>query len=115
MSFETCVSLGAFRNLAVGEALAQARRASEPVWGRLSVREVQICPQNAGALTTDVAEWLRLSNPDVRFRLHANARAAGWSSIADASTFGMFEGYFSCLRAVSRALDAPAYTPSESR
>lgn len=107
---EVYVSLGAFPARHYREALRLAREASEPLLGPLSVRHVQICPQNIGDINVEDAKALRADNPDVRFRLHANARVKGWSSRADASSFGAFEGYFYELYDVMAALDAPAYT-----
>jgi len=110
MSFDVHISLGAFRACSVEEAIQRARTADEPVYPRISVSHAQICPQNPGRLTVDDAESLRIRNPDVQFRLHANVQAEGWSSQADASTFGKHEAYFRRLQALSEALDAPAYT-----
>ena len=103
-------SLGAWRGLTAHSAIQEARSASEPLLGPLSVAHAQICPQNPGKLNVDDADTLRIANPDVHFRLHANAQAAGWSSQADASTFGDFENYFGILQRVSETLGAPAYT-----
>ena len=103
-------SLGAWRAVSVQGAMERARHASEPFLGPISLAHAQICPQNPGKLTVDDAETLRLTFPATQFRLHANAQVAGWSSQADASTFGEHEGYFHTLSRVSEALGARAYT-----
>ena len=103
-------SLGAWRGLSVGSAMEEAADASEPLLGKLCLDHAQICPQNPGKITKEDAQALRLQYPDVQFRLHANAQALGWSSMADASTLNQFSAYFDTLRGLSEALQAPAYT-----
>jgi hypothetical protein len=103
-------SLGAWRGIPVNAALAESRSASEPLHGKLSIGHAQVCPQNPGRLDPDRAQDLRLHNPDVQFRLHANAQVAGWSSQADASAFDQHEDYFRNLERVSQAFGAPVYT-----
>lgn len=103
-------SLGAWRAMSVKTALAESRVASEPLLGKLSTGHAQVCPQNPGRLDPDMAQDLRLHNPDIQFRLHANAQVAGWSSQADASAFGQHEDYFRNLERVSQAFGATAYT-----
>lgn len=110
MSFKVHVSLGALRGMRPQAALDRARSASEPFWGGLSTEQVQICPQNPGTLTPEEADRLARENPDVCFRLHANARAEGWNADADASTYAENRAYFERLVAISKSLRAPAYT-----
>lgn len=105
-----CASLGAFPGRTVREAMEEAKRASEPLLGPISVEEVQLCPQNRGTLTVEVAAALRREFPGTRFRLHANARVAGWTPFADASRLDRYPEYFQELWAVSMALAAPAFT-----
>lgn len=103
-------ALGAFRGIPVWSAMDMARSAKEPLFGPISTAQVQICPQNMGKMTTCSAEALRVRNPDVQFRLHANVQADGWTPHADASTFLQYGGYFHILRRISEALGAQAYT-----
>jgi hypothetical protein len=63
-----------------------------------------------GTLNLDVVNDLRRENPDVRFRLHANARVSGWSSQADAASLDQHEDYFHGLFELSEAINAPTYT-----
>lgn len=81
----------------------------EPHWG-LSLDEVQICPQNRGLLSTESVTALRNAYPGTRFRLHANARVAGWTSFMALANSDRHPGYFRTLSQVSNALKAPAYT-----
>jgi len=103
-------SLGAWRAMSAESAIQMARSASEPLFGALDCAHAQVCPQNPGKLTPETAARLREQNPDVQFRLHANAQVAGWSSHADASTFPSFRDYFRALKAVSEAFGAAGYT-----
>ncbi len=105
-------SLGAWPALPASSAMRGAVEAEEPLFGRLDLAHAQICPQNPGRLTLEDAAALREEFPQTQFRLHANAHAHGWSSLADASTYGQseFSEYFDRLIELSVAFDAPAYT-----
>jgi hypothetical protein len=103
-------SLGAWRAVRVETAIQMARSASEPLFGPLDCSHAQVCPQNPGKLTPEIVAQLREQNPSVQFRLHANAHVPGWSSLADASMFPQFQGYFADLRRISEAFGANGYT-----
>ena len=83
----------------------------EPLWGRLSLEQVQLCPQNHGKLTTERLDALMADYPRTTFRLHANVRLGGrqprWSA-ADVGSGS--RRYFEELGRLSRQLGAPAYT-----
>ena len=101
-------SLGAFPGKSVAQAMALAGNLD--ALGELSLDQVQICPQNAGVLDWIAAEALREDYPDTTFRLHANARVDGWSSLADLASLQHHAGYFIELATLSQVLEAPAYT-----
>lgn len=103
-------SLGAWRNRTAHKAALQALHAAEPLVGSLDPSRMQVCPQNPGQLGPSEAHELRQAFPQTRFRLHANAHAAGWSSQADASTQHLFAPYFEALGQLSSWLDGEAYT-----
>lgn len=102
------LALGAFP----GFSVAQAMQAAQPLAdaGVIRLDHVQICPQNAGTLDVESARALAAAYPNTQFRLHANARVAGWTSLADLSTLNRHMDYYVELGKVSRALGAGAYT-----
>lgn len=84
---------------------------SEPGLGTVSVRQMQICPQNPGQLTEARIERLQEMLPGCAFRLHANARVLERHHIEDASSFGRSTmEYFVALAGVSRRLGATGYS-----
>ncbi len=101
-------SLAAFPGKTVAEAMALAGTAFAV--GDMRLDQVQIGPQNAGALDWLSAQALQEAYPDTCFRLHANARVDGWSSLADLASLQHHAGYFIELAKISLVLEAPAYT-----
>ena len=90
---------------------ALAAGIEEPVMGRLSLAQVQLCPQNHGQLTEDRLQALMTAYPETTFRLHANVRLGGRQPQWAASDVGSgSQGYFEALGCLSRQLGAPAYT-----
>lgn len=99
----------------------------EPVWGRLAVDHIQICPQNRGILDDEgAADILAVLPGTTKARLHANVRLLPMSSshitgsspnAHDASTGMLWRGYpatsklyFHQLAKLSSLLGSPAYT-----
>lgn len=83
----------------------------EPLFGRLSSAQVQLCPQSRGILSEERAASLRSAYPDTKMRLHANVRVA--SGQPRYRTCDVHEGskaYFAELGRISRALGASIYT-----
>lgn len=111
------VSLGAYGRtphlVAIAEMLVSPPE--EPILGRLSTAHVQICPQNHGPFTADMAQQVRRSFPDIRWRLHANVRVHGVHRWADIGDWPQERDYFAELARVSQALLAPCYTAHAGR
>lgn len=104
------IALGAFPARNVENAMSLAATTSEPLFGQVSLSHVQICPQNTGRLDVEKAKELVAKYPNTQFRLHANARVAGWTAKADLAVFRQYPEYFGELAQVSKALGSPAYT-----
>lgn len=83
----------------------------EPVMGKLSLEQVQLCPQNHGQLTDDRLQALMTDYPNTVFRLHANVRTVGRQPRWTAADVGNgSRAYFKEIGRLSRLLGAPAYT-----
>lgn len=104
------IALGAFPARRVEDAMVLAANANEPLFGKVSLNHVQICPQNTGVIDVVQATKLMHDFPETQFRLHANARVKGWTSKADLASFNQYPDFFMELAMVSQALNAPAYT-----
>ncbi|MBU9363498.1 hypothetical protein [Burkholderia multivorans] len=111
------LSLAAWPGLRFEDAMETAirRPPHEPLLGRLLVDHVQLCPQNRGILTPDLAEHLRGQFPQTRFRLHANVRVLPERHLADWADWKPDDPYWQALATCSRSLDAPAYTAHAGR
>lgn len=90
--------------------IMSAEGVSEPLLGRLALEHVQLCPQNLGVLTEEVADELVAMSPETRFRLHANVRVLRPMVFCDASNFEHFPEWFDQAAKISKRLNAPAYT-----
>lgn len=88
---------------------------SDPLFGRLSLDEVQLVPQMAGILTCESAVELVQAYPGSRFRLHANVRVLPEHRRADLSNFAEERRWFAQAARVSRVLGARAYTAHAGR
>ena len=106
------LSLAAYPGLSFGEALVTAHSTppSEPLWGPLSMEQVQLCPQNAGHLSEDLVWQLREDFSEPRFRLHANVRVLPNRQVADLADWSDSQTYFSALAKVSHMLGATGYS-----
>ncbi len=92
-------------------SIASDSEPRDPVIGPLSLKNVQLCPQNCiSPFTEDDALRLREQYPDTAFRLHANARMSGGHLLADLSNYLRYRDYFQEIANVSSVLGAQAYT-----
>lgn len=87
----------------------------DPILGRLSTREVQLCPQNIGHLSEDLARSLMTRHPETRFRLHANVRVLRDRHILDLSTFDPTHPYWQQLARINTLLGGFGYTAHAGR
>lgn len=86
---------------------------SEPLFSPVSLKHVQLCPQNRTQITEELANELRETYPDTQFRLHANAHVLPQRVIIDASNDARIpenKRYFEQLAKISKILGAPAYS-----
>lgn len=111
------ISLGSYGRTSHLAAIASmlVSPPADPVLGRLSTAHVQICPQNIGQFTLDMAREVRRALPDTRWRLHANVRVHGAHRMLDIADWPMARDYFFDLSRLSKALDAPAYSAHAGR
>ncbi|HDR9471849.1 MULTISPECIES: hypothetical protein [Burkholderia cepacia complex] len=111
------VSLAAWPGLRFEEAVAEAidRPPHEPLLGTLECNHIQLCPQNRGVLTPELAQDLRHRFPRTRFRLHANVRVLAARRLADLADWNPGDPYWQALAARSQSLAALAYTAHAGR
>lgn len=113
MSFfqKVCPASSMFPGGSVHSAARQIVRASPEAYGKVSLDHMQLCPQHHGVIDEAVCDELMRAFPTTRFRLHANVRLFPKHHFFDASNYGP-ETYFYFRRAaaISRRLNAPAYT-----
>lgn len=92
------------------EKLAQGT--VEPIFGILSTEHVQLCPQHADFITSELLDSLMEKHPDIAFRLHSDVRTKkkiGYTM--DACDYNNNNAwYFKDLAAFSKQLDAPLYS-----
>lgn len=106
--FKKNIALGAFPGKSVSEAMILAKNMAEA--GIIAIDHVQVCPQNTGILSSDQAKKLRAAYPGTQFRLHANAKVDGWSSLSDLSNIERYSDYMGSLAEVNRLLGATGYS-----
>ena len=107
------ISLGAFPGKSHGVAceIACSGDVSEPLWGPLSHDHLQLCPQNFGHLSEDLALVLKEKFlGKTQLRLHANVRVLKNHVMADLSGFNCHKNFFCQAARISQMLGAPAYT-----
>lgn len=111
------VSLAAWPGLTFQEALQEALHSlpREPLLGPLRLDHIQLCPQNRGVLTRDIASELRRRTPHARFRLHANVRVLPERYLYDWCDWNSANRYWRALASTSRTLGAPGYTAHAGR
>ena len=110
MKHTICASLGAYPAKTCHEAMGLACDSSEPLFGKISTSNVQLCPQNFGQLTDAVVDDLMALYPATRFRLHANARVQERLQIVDLVDWFDRPDFFASLARISKRLNAPAYS-----
>lgn len=81
----------------------------DPELGELNTEHLQLCPQNFGVLTVDLAQDISRKYSS-KLRLHANVRVLPKMIFADLSSFKENQEWFLQAAKVSQALNAPAYT-----
>lgn len=85
---EVCATTAQFPAVSLHGALERiAKGVSEGLWGQLSSKHVQLCPQSGGVLTEELAEHFKQVYPSMQLRVHANARVLDTHVLWDASTF----------------------------
>jgi hypothetical protein len=106
------VSLGSYGRTSHLAAIASmlVTHPADPILGRLSTDHVQICPQNHGQFTLEMAQEVRRALPDICWRLHANVRVNGAHRMVDICDWPQARDYFTDLARLSSALNAPAYS-----
>lgn len=108
---KVCLSLARWPGLRHQDAIARlAQPHAEPLTSDLSIEHVQIVPQSHGVLDEKLAERLQAAYPGTRFRLHANVRVTPQYVCADLSGFGRHRPWFEHAAALSRQLNACAYS-----
>lgn len=111
------VSLGMYGRMP--HALAIETALSNPPFdsllGQLSTRRLQICPQNLGRIDREFAASLRVYYPAIEWRLHANVQINQSPKRVDLSDWPKEQDWFSELRDVSVAVQAPVYTAHAGR
>ncbi|OGU24367.1 MAG: hypothetical protein A2580_09235 [Hydrogenophilales bacterium RIFOXYD1_FULL_62_11] len=105
------ISLAAFPGQEFAVAMARAAAGvSEPLLGQLAVDHVQLCPQNRGLLSPDLARHLAETYPATQFRVHANTRVVSKRQVTDLDRFDAGAEYWQALAHISQLLGAPAYS-----
>ena len=106
------LSLGAYGRLTHQQAiqLALDYPPREPLLGQLSTKRLQICPQNLGQFTPELALQLNAELPHIEFRCHANVHIEAQHKIVDIADWPQEQAWFKQMAYLSRLLDAPVYT-----
>lgn len=112
MTYRVCAASAVFPGFSALTCLEKlSQGVQEAMWGTLSTDHVQLCPQTMGTLIDRHVDELMERHPDVRFRLHANARVQNKHRLLDASTFSQDTlDYYQDLARISKRLKAPAYS-----
>lgn len=106
------VSLGAYGRLSHQHAIQLALDSPprEPLLGQLSTQRLQLCPQNLGQFTPELAMQLKAELADIEFRLHANVHIERQHKIVDIADWPQEQAWFKQMASLSQLLDAPVYT-----
>lgn len=90
-----CATTAQFPGVSFDTALEHIRNGvEEGIWGALSSKHVQLCPQSAGVLTEERAEYLSNKYSSINIRLHANVRVFKEKLIFDMSTWSKDRSYY---------------------
>jgi hypothetical protein len=87
----------------------------EPLFGLLSIKNVQLVPQSWGYLNEERVAAFRSSHPGTQFRLHANVQVQSEHRSTNLGNFHRNTGWFAQAARVSRQLGASAYTAHSGR
>ena len=109
---EIHLSLGAYGRLTHQQAiqLALSSTPREPLLGYLSTKRLQICPQNLGQFTSELALQLKTELAHIEFRCHANVHIERQHKIVDIADWPKEQAWFKQMAHLSHVLDAPVYT-----
>ena len=109
---EIHISLGAYGRLTHQQAIQLALEVTprEPLLGYLSTKRLQICPQNLGQFTPELALQLKAELAHIEFRLHANVHIERQHKIVDITDWPHEKEWFKQMAHLSHLLDAPVYT-----
>lgn len=104
-------------NLSLGSALPTKNpframelgvHASDPVFGPIGLKQVQLCPQNGPMqLTESVIDELQETYPNTTFRLHANARLLERPVLFDLGSMPRYSEYKAALVRTLKVLKSP--------
>jgi len=117
-SFPTAhVSLGAYGRVSHIEAIQQAlsHPPTDPLLGQLSARKLQLCPQNLGQITEEMAMHFKDTHPEIEFRLHANVQLEAQPRWVDLCDWLDAKDWFKQAGRISALLQAPVYTAHAGR
>lgn len=111
------LSLGSYGRLSHEAAIQHAVVSNpfDPLLGALSTRHLQLCPQNQGQMTEELAIRLSQDFTDTQFRLHANVqveikpRWVDWCDWLDA------KDWFKQVSRISSLLGSSVYTAHAGR
>lgn len=111
------VSLGAYGRLSHAEAirLALTNPPVDPLLGQLHTRHLQLCPQNQGQITAELAMQLKQDYPDIQFRLHANVQLEPQPRWVDLCDWPDAQAWFKQVAFISGLLGASVYTAHAGR
>lgn len=107
---EICGTTACFPGLTHSNAVKRLYEGVEEVFGPISTRRIQLCPQNSGRLSEFEAASLRTLYPGTQFRLHANVRVLQNHVFADASNATHHNDYWLAARGVAERLCSTVWT-----
>ncbi|MBT9165937.1 MAG: hypothetical protein DDT25_00600 [Chloroflexi bacterium] len=112
----TNASLAVFGGRTFADAMRKAAKGvDDPCLGRLAVEHVQICPQNLGQMTEQLAIDLMDAYPYTKFRLHANVRVLPERKVINLDAFDGRDPYWQALSRINSRLGAHGYTAHAGR
>lgn len=84
----------------------------DPFLGPISCRDIQLCPQNHGILSSSLLASYATDYPQTRFRFHANVRLDGYARTGYDASLVTPETlpYYEVLGQLSDAFSMPAYS-----
>lgn len=111
------LSLGSYGRLSHEAAIKQAvlSNPSCQLLGALSTRHLQLCPQNQGQVTEELAVRLRQEFPETQFRLHANVQVESKPRWVDWCDWQDAKDWFKQVSRISSSLGTSVYTAHAGR